>query len=428
VYLIDWGVAFHRAWHLETNIRLVGSPAYLAPEMAACGTPDARTDVYLLGATLHEVLTGKPPHDATSTSDALRLALASAPAAYADDVPAELAALCSRAMSRDPDARPSSAAEFQTALRSYLAHRGASALTSAARSRLDELRTAIANGADESACARLATECRFGFHQALREWPENVEARAGLRETLILLADRELERDDHEGAAALLAEMPGDDPELRARIDGVRARLQRGEALEREMDMRVAQRERILLTLTGVLLGGGLLWRRWRNPPASLFGFDAQLTMVRVAVGMLLLFAVLFAIAGRRMLLSAFNRRWTALVFVSLLAILFHRVLLMRLLPGAPVTALADMLIVAIALGTAALHVTARLAWPALIFAIGPVFVSLFPAYTPPITNTTLVFGTIAAALAVRATARRMGTGRSRTRGSVTGETREDRR
>jgi serine/threonine protein kinase len=67
VKLIDWGMAAEVGEELPPapsaeTIRFLGSPAYLAPEMARPNRPfDHRTDMYGLGATLYHAVTGRLP-------------------------------------------------------------------------------------------------------------------------------------------------------------------------------------------------------------------------------------------------------------------------------------------------------------------------------------------------------------------------------
>jgi serine/threonine protein kinase len=69
VLVMDWGIAlstamFVKAGRISQTTSMGGTPAYMAPEMAT-GPLDAigpASDVYLLGAILYEIVSGKPPH------------------------------------------------------------------------------------------------------------------------------------------------------------------------------------------------------------------------------------------------------------------------------------------------------------------------------------------------------------------------------
>ncbi len=91
VKLLDFGIARLRepvpgTEQLTRTGLLVGTPAYLAPELWAGGAADERSDIYALGVTLHFLVTGTTPQDAAARpappgelEPVLRLCLAARP-------------------------------------------------------------------------------------------------------------------------------------------------------------------------------------------------------------------------------------------------------------------------------------------------------------------------------------------------------------
>jgi len=126
-FVMDFGLArsVQPGGSLTVSGMLVGTPAYMPPEQAS-GEPKRvgpRSDVYALGATLYEVLTGAPPFTGDDVTDIL-LKLASeepvAPRRLAPRTPVDLETICLKAIEKDPARRYAGAAEFADELARWL--------------------------------------------------------------------------------------------------------------------------------------------------------------------------------------------------------------------------------------------------------------------------------------------------------------------
>lgn len=114
VVLMDLGLAADPADPLTTTLGdVLGTHAYMAPEQIAGAETDHRCDLYSLGITLYEALTGHRPYQARGLAGWLvahRSGGATPVVELAPHAPVRLAALVDRLMARDPAARPASAA------------------------------------------------------------------------------------------------------------------------------------------------------------------------------------------------------------------------------------------------------------------------------------------------------------------------------
>jgi serine/threonine-protein kinase len=122
IYLLDWGVALDSERRDRAEKVVVGTLCYMAPEMLT-DTPhetvSERSDIFLMGATLHEVITGEKRHTASTPSLIIDQILESKPYQYDPEFQL-LGEICNKACHVDPEQRYRSVRQFAHALQGAL--------------------------------------------------------------------------------------------------------------------------------------------------------------------------------------------------------------------------------------------------------------------------------------------------------------------
>lgn len=213
VYVLDWGIAVRIDVAAAGEAGFGGTPAYMAPEMAAGGALTTRTDIYLLGGMLYEALCGRAPNDAPTPRQMMAKVLIDRSPRRPPHVAPELQDIVARAMAYHSDERFEDVAALRAAIGEFVVHRDALQIANRADALLDR----VASGASEDPRAELA-DARASFRNALALWPQSDRARDGLDRTLDALCELELEDGNPSAAAAWAAQRSRPSPALDARI------------------------------------------------------------------------------------------------------------------------------------------------------------------------------------------------------------------
>ncbi len=124
VKVLDFGIAKIRSTDgsvTDTGC-VLGTPAYISPEVAVGQEADSRSDVYGLGGVLYYLLCGRPPFEADSAGALIFAHVHERPASPSSllgrPIPADVESVVMRALEKDPASRFATSAELALALSS----------------------------------------------------------------------------------------------------------------------------------------------------------------------------------------------------------------------------------------------------------------------------------------------------------------------
>ncbi len=243
VLVMDWGLAqllpaFQKPREIAKSADGGGTPAYMAPEMAAgkAGLITIASDVYLLGAILYEITTGRAPHAGKNVMDCLVNVARNV--IQPTDKTGELLDIAYQAMETQPEDRFADVPAFQAAVRDYQSHSESTRLSDRALHELEE--------ACEKQDYELFAQALAAFREAVSLWSENSAAEEGIGAARYAYAECAYQKGDYDLGLSLLQEDCPDHTELYQKIQAAQH--------EREVRQQRLRRTKRLVAALGVLM------------------------------------------------------------------------------------------------------------------------------------------------------------------------------
>ncbi|GEM_PF-1326531 len=236
--IADFGLAKRAddAQNLTQKDQIIGTPSYMAPEQASEHFAEIgpATDVYALGATLYEMLTGRPPFKAETPLRTIQLVIGEdpiAPTKFESHLPRDLETICLKCLNKQPAARYGTAADLADDLRRFVEGRPIKARPASAWERVckwTRRRPALAALIFVIAAALLSLSGGTWFH---------ITSLEGLNTNLANTANREQQNATKANVAATLARN-----EAQRADDNAKKEKNQRERAEQQLRIATAQR------------------------------------------------------------------------------------------------------------------------------------------------------------------------------------------
>ena len=418
VYVLDWGIALSLSKDPTGRLASIhdvdmpaGTPAYMAPEMVEGNGEELgiHTDIFLLGAILYEAITGELPNQGKTLYQVMFSAHQCDPPTFEDDVPPDLAAICKKAMARDPKDRFQTARDLRDALQNYGRNREARRLAELGQKRLRELQKlrdmevsetvdpdADGEGKDggdksgipEHELYRLFSECRFAFEQSREINPDGIRATEGLQQALEIMADRELSQEAHKAAALLIADFPRPNPEFSSRLEDLAEELARRrdsfatlQQIRFDQDVEVGRSSRaVFVTIMGLFWAAASVLMAFMVESGRV-ALTHPRTFAHI-VGLTIMVSAVVYFGRRRFFKNELNKKMLLSVIASFLVIIAHRG--MAWLHDIPfhIAAAHEMVMYGMAIIVVAVCLDRRLVWAGIPFVGCAVIAGFWPHLT----------------------------------------------
>jgi serine/threonine protein kinase len=159
--LMDFGIAKSvggdSAQKVTRTGAMVGSPWYMSPEQCSSQPADKRSDIYSLGCTMYEALTGEAPYKGENPFEVIIQHLHGDLPSLHGKTSDALANVVAKAMARDPENRFQTASELRAAL--VEAKQGRSSVVRAQRAKKKSLPRGVTGAAALATILLLAAAC-----------------------------------------------------------------------------------------------------------------------------------------------------------------------------------------------------------------------------------------------------------------------------
>ena len=239
VYVLDWGVAIdlntargeESAFIAQTESgvagALIGTPAYMPPEMARQAVEEQGpwSDVYLLGAILYELLIGSRLHQGRTHQELFQKIMEGALPTLPTTLVKEMKDLLQAALMANPKQRLSHAGAFRVLLLEAIRNSRSRDVERKGWASLRLLQRAsqplTENSSPQLTSAALESlyeQAKHSFWTALEMWPMNKEAESGMDQSTKLWARALLAMGETLSAERLLNELQVPDKELEVEI------------------------------------------------------------------------------------------------------------------------------------------------------------------------------------------------------------------